>query len=721
MKLCSGEKAGFKTEINKINILLIVLLLSCEAIPQDNIFTEPVPINGFCQFKSFKAPSGFNSLFSLNFNNDSYTDLVLFSTAQKKVASLAAVANGNFNKPRTQFVPYQISKIQPLFELNKTLKSYAFISRPAMRAGIYSFTSSGSAYISRSLKFDSYPGNLSTADVDKNGRDDLLISGSSFNGLSIIFNNGTSLKKKKIVENKNFSNAVFADLNNDGYPDIAAFNILDYSLDFYYNNSRGIFRQVRSIRLNSPIHNLRAVDMNLDNYIDLLYTKGKSINIIYGDFASSYSQSTAIKTKYYPDQVITGDFNRDGKIDIAYINREEGIISIIFAKTNNTFYPEVIYHKKNGIENLIPFYSKFINGIALVDTSGFVYTITNLPSFAVNVNLSLGASPTAIASFDDGNNGINDISFIDSSTSTLNLLVRNNSGIPALLYSYPLAENHSQIVVDNQFPKSKTFFCFSPGKRLIEIIKADFNNNSAGEISIYSPGDINDLKIKNTSSGFDNIYISYTKNSNAGFCQMEYHNFKYSISNNSNLASDVFCSNVTLLNSPGILYWQKTINGAELNMITLAQGSINRNRLYNLKSDNINSIFSFTGDLLNIDRDITLSFISEKDKVVSIASDYKSTFLIKSIYFPSSSTIDSPIKFYFGSLRPNGLKKLYVYLPGEESVYRVDLVFRGRDIVMSKIIKSEDVRSFFMNKMSYRSFNMVYTNKLTNCISVRRL
>ena len=721
MKPCCGEKAGFKVEINKINILLFALFLSCEVFPQDNIYTNPVPINGFCQFKSFAVPHSFNSLFALNFNNDSYTDLVLFSAQQKKIVSLPGKANGNFDKPVMRFVPYQISKIQPLSELNKTLKSYAFVSRPSMRAGVYSFTSSGSAFISRSLKFDSFPGNISTADVDKNGKDDLLISGSSFNGLSIVFNTGTSLKKKKIVDSTNFSNAVFADLSNDGYPDIAAFNILNYSLDFYYNNSRGTFRKVRSIMLNAPIHNLRAVDMNLDNYIDLLYSKGKSINIIYGDFASSYSQTASIKTKYYPDQIITGDFNRDGKIDIAYINRRKGIISLIFAKTNDTFFPEVIYHKKIGIENLIPFYSKFINGIALIDTSGFVYTITNLPSFAENVNLTLGAAPTAIASFDDGNNGINDISFIDSSTSTLNFLIRNNSGIPALLYSYPLAENHSQIVVDNLLPRVKIFFCFSPGKRLIEILKVNFSNNSAREISVYSPGDIDDLRIKNTGSSFDNVYISYTKNFNAGFCLMEYHDYRYFISNYSNLASDVLCTNVTLVNPPGILCWQKTNSGTELNQITLLSSSTNRNKLFNLKSNSISSITSYTGDLLNIDREITLSFINEKNKIISVASNYKSTFLIRTIDFPSSTEIESTAKFFFGSLRPNGLKKLYVYVPDEKSIFRTDLVYRGRDIVMSKIISAEGIRSFFVNKMSYRSFNLVYTDKLTNCISVRKL
>ena len=720
-KPCFGERAGFKIEINTINIFLIAFFLSCEALPQENIFTEPAPINGFCQFKSFEEPGGFNSLFALNFNSDSYNDLILFSTLQKKIASIPGKANGNFDKARIQYLPYLISKIQPLIELNTTPKRYAFISRPAKRAGFYAFTSYGSAYISRSVKFNSYPGNISTGDVDKNGREDLLISGSTFNGLSIVYNTGTELKKKKIVDNTNFSSAVFADLSNDGYPDIAAFNNLDYSLDFFYNNGQGKFRKVRTIKLSSQIHNLRAVDMNLDNYVDILYSEGKAINIIYGDFASSYSKTISIKTEYYPDKIITGDFNRDGKIDIAYINRNEGIVSVILAKTKDSFYPEIIYHKKKGIEDIIPFYSKFINGIALVDTSGFVFTITNLPSFAENVNLSLCAAPTAIATFDYGNNGINDISFIDSSTSTLNLLIRNNSGIPSLLYTYPLSENHSTIVVDNRLPKIKTFFCYTPGKRLIEILKADFNKNSADEISIYSPGDIDDMKISNTSGSFDNIYISYTKNNNAGLCIMEYHDYRYFISDYSNLASNILCTNVSLNNLPSLICWQKSKNSAQLYKITFSSGSINKLKLFHFNVNDINSVASYTGDLLNIDRDITLSFINRKYNITSIASDYKSTFLIKSIDFPSAADIDNSSIFYFGSSRPNGIKKLYVYVADEKSIYRIDFVYRGKGIVISRLLQTGDIRSFFVIKMSYRSFNLVYTDKSTNCISVRRL
>ncbi len=717
----NAERAGFKIETNSINLLLIVFFLTGEIFSQEIQSSIQTPINGFCQFNSFNIEKNFNSLFSLNYNNDSYTDLVLYSKDQKKIVSLTGKPNGKFSRPIVHSIPYQITDIQHMIERNALVKRYAFISRQNRRAGIYSFTSSGSAYLSGSIRFNSFPGDISTADINKNGKDELLISGSSFNGLSIVYLAGSGLKQKKIVDNINFSDAVFADLSNDGYPDIAAFNIFKNSLEFYFNNSRGDFQKVRSIKMDEPIYQLHSVDMNLDNYTDLIFAKGKSINIIYGDFASAYDRSLSIKTKFYPDQIITGDFNRDGKIDIAYINKKNGIFSVFFAKSDSGFYPEVLYFKKDGTNKVIPFYSKFINGIAAASDSGYVYTVTNLLSFSSEVNLSLGAAPTAISTFDLENNGISDICFIDSYNSMFNIVERNISGIPSGLYSCQLFTDHSKIIVDNQDPRIKTFFCYSQGKRLIEILKTDFIKNTIDKISVYSPGEIADLRIKKNENSFDNIYIAYKNKNQLGFCIMEYRDYRYVSTNYPNIASNFYSANITLNNNAGIIDWEKANFGASLNFISFSGGSINKRILYQYNSSEINSISSFTGDLLNADKDITLTFIHEKDKTTAIATDYSTAVKLKNTNLPLALDLNSTSNLYFGSPRPAGLKKLYFYSEEENKIYRVDFILRGRDIAVSKLIEARNVGSFFVGRMSPRRTHLIFTDTISGCIAVEQL
>ena len=713
-KLCKEEKIGLKIEISKVNILILAFFLSNEIFPQ-------VPINGFCQYKSFNVEQDFNCLFSLNYNNDSYTDLVLFNPDTNKIVSIAGEKNGDFGIPRISKIPLAITNIQSLMEENKRIKRYAFTSRQNRKVGIYSFTSTGRAVLSSVYKFKSFPENISSADVYKNGKDEILISGTAFNGLSILSQQGYILKERKIVENTNFSQAVFADLNNDGYSDIAAFNVLNNSIEFYYNNSDGDFYKVRNIKEDQPISLLRAVNMNLDNYIDLLFVKGSSIDIIYGDFASSYKNEISLHTEYYPDQVITGDFNKDGKIDIAYINNKSGILSIIYGKTNNSFYPEMIYLLKDGLRNLIPFYSKFITGIASISTTGNIYTVTNLPSISNNVSITTGARPTAISFFDDGNNGINDICYIDSFTRTLNLIVRNTAGIPSLFYSYNLFENHSDIIVDNTDPRIKIFYCYSPGKKLIEIVKADFKTNKVDKLSIYAAGVIKDLKIKRTGNSFDNIYVAYIKNGELGFSLMEYKDYRYTISNYPDIASNTLGPSLTLQNYPGIVYWQNNGNKAQMNRITISNGSNASQTLYSFANSSLTSVYSFSGDLLNNEDDATVSFIETGKKNLTVVSNYKTTYLIKNREFPFYNITDKDVQLFFGETKINGLKKIFVYLPSKKIIDRLDFINKGKDLLATKIADVDNIIDFFVKNMSFRNYHLVYTNKENDCITIKLL
>ncbi|MHB8579672.1 MAG: hypothetical protein ACYDA4_07400 [Ignavibacteriaceae bacterium] len=410
------EKQDLKTEVYSFYFFVFLFFFSAKIFPQ-------VPINGFCKYNSCKIPEDFNSLITLNFNNDYYTDLVLFNPGINKIVSLAGKANGSFGKPYTSKIPLAITNIQNINEINSPVKRYAFTSRENRKVGIYSFTRSGRAILSRDIKFNSYPENISAVDINGNGKDELLISGPAFNGLSILYLTSKGIINKKIISGKSFSNAVFANLSNTGQSDIAAFNTMTNSLIFLYNNGNNNFKEVRSFKMNEKIHLLQSVDLNLDHYQDLIFAKGKSIVTMYGDFASTYNNVHIIKTDYYPDKIITGDFNKDGKIDIAYINYENSTLSILFGKGDEEFYPEIIYMCKSGLKNIIPYYSKFINGIEAISDKGDIYSITNFTSFSENVNLEVSPKPGTITFFDHGNNGIIDLCFIDSLTQSLDLLV----------------------------------------------------------------------------------------------------------------------------------------------------------------------------------------------------------------------------------------------------------------------------------------------------------
>jgi hypothetical protein len=707
-------KTGLKIGLKNTSILFIVFFLSKEIYSQ-------IPINGFCQFSGFNVEKGYNSVFSLNFNNDSYTDLLLYNPDQKKVVSYGGEKNGSFIKSGDFRVPYQITSIKILNERGSKIKRYAFTSRQSMRAGIYSFTSGGRPYLTNSIKFTSYPENISIADVNKNGSKQFLISGPAFDGLSVISQVKGILKEKKIVAKSNFSNAVFADLSNDGYPDIAAFNIISNSLDFFYNEGENKFKQVRTIKFDQPVHSLHSVDLNLDNYPDLLFTEGKSIDIIYGDFASAYNTRVTINTRFQPDEIITGDFNRDGKIDIAYLNYETGILSIIYAKNDEEFYPEILYLKKDGLRSITPYYSKFINGIVSLSSNGNIFMEKNMPAITENVSISVGATPSSISSFDYGNNGINDICYIDAYNPSLDLIVRNSDGIPSTFYSYPVFDNYSNIVVDNTEPRIKTFYCYSRGKRLIEILKIDLSRNEIEKNSVYSPGPIEDLKIQRTGNNFANLYIAFERNSMIGLSIMEYREYRYTASNYFDFAANTTGASVVLGSEPGLIYWQKIQKGAVLHKVSIANGSLNFNQLYTFSEGTVSSICSFSGDLFNNDKEALISFIQSGNKNYIATSGFKPAAISNIREIPGFYTVREPGQLFFGEIRSNGLKKLFIYTPENSSISRVDLINKGKEIVFPKLAEADNADHFILKRMSSRYFHAIYTDKINNCITIKQL
>ena len=707
------EKQDSKVVKNKFYFLALFFFFSIKIFPQ-------IPVNGFCKFSNYKVPSGYNSLFALNYNNDSYTDLILYNPDKKSIVSVPGSRNGNFGIPIISKIPYQITNIQNINDINSPVKKYAFTSRQNRIVGIYSFLSSGRAILSRKIKFDSYPESISATDINGNGKDELLISGPAFNGLSVLYLTHSGIIKKSIYRGRSFSDAIFADLNNDGLPDIAAFDIMNNSISFFFNMGDNKFKEIRSFNLNEKISLLRSVDLNLDHYPDLIFAKGKSIEIMFGDSIASFNNIETIHTIYKPDQIITGDFNHDGKIDIAYINKENQTLSILYAG-NNGFYPEEIYIQKKGLENLVPYYSKFISGIEAVSSKGEIYSILKLSSLLENVSLVFSPNPRNITYFDRNNNGIIDLCYIDSLTQSLDLVVRNNSGIPDLLYTVKLSQYHTQILVDNTDPEVKTFYCFDYGQKLIEIIKIDFRNNNINRDYIYSLGAIKDIRISRDNDGSPVINIAFINNDKLGLSIVQYHNYRYDYSNFQGIASNIDAVNISRKKEISLYCWQSSGDSISLNNYYLNNDIFAKNNLMKFGNVTPSSITLLTADFLNKDSEENLSFINFGNESKAVFTRGKSKYILRNKDLINTFDPASGIKYYFGEIRNGGLKYLFVYNNLKKNISRIDFLSGGREVIPVKITDAENLQSYFIKNLSFRKIHLVYIDKDENCINIKRL
>lgn len=706
-KLLKEENTGFKPETGKIKTLIFLFVLTCDIFPQ-------IPINGFCKYQSFNIEPGCNNFISLNYNDDSYTDLLFFNPSDKKMFSLDGNRNGTFGENHSGRFAQEISGIQYLWNKNQNIYAYAYISRKQSAAGILKISNTGQPEIQQQIKFNTYPENLSTADINGDGIPELLVSGSAFDGLSIVYQE-QKLREKKIVEKTSYSEAVLTDLNNDGYPDIAAFEMFSNKLQFYYNNSQGNFNKVREISFNKSINSLQAADINLDSYSDLILTFNKSITIYYGDFSSSYNDTLIINTKYKVDKLITGDFNRDGKIDIAYINKDTGNLSLIFAKDEKTFYPELIYVKKDSLSDVIPFYSKFVNGIALLADKK-LFLISNLSSISDEVSIVSGAYPTAVSYFDKENNSINDICFIDGDNQTFNMLIRSNAGIPETWFAIPLFATESSIIVDDKNPYLKSFYCFTRDKKLIEALKIDLKNNKFIRNSFYATGKIKDVKFKRDN---DKLYVAFIKDGTLSTTIISNSEGRYNNSGIDDIKKNVIDAALSVYEKPEVFY-----ASSENDSIVIGEKLLESRKRSETKIGFKNEfgIYLFAGNYLHSNNSVLLGFMnsdSDKNLIFALSPD-AFTVTGKNDGNPGFRIKDKN-QLFFGELRFNGPINICFYNPDQQTIKSIDLVNGGRKISRNILSNNINARAFFIKNMNSRSYHIVYIDDIENCITIKEL
>ncbi len=711
MKLFKEEKQDFPAGRTKLFLFLILFT---------SVNFSQIPINGFCRYNSLAVDSGFTSLFQLNFNNDTYSDLVLFNPGNKEIAVLRGEKNGAFSKARKYTSPVHLTNIENIINKKNIVTGYFYTSRKELTAGNISFSETGRPSGGKKIKLSSYPDFINVKDIDGNDTSECLISGSAYNGISVIYDKDGRLEVKEAVPNGIYARAYFTDISNDGFQDIAAQNIISNSIDLFYYNPAGNFYKVRSFDFEEKITSFRMNDIDLDGYDDIILTAGKSIKIYFGDFTSSFSYDLSIPADYRPGTFLTADYNKDGYIDIAYIDKREGLLSIFFASGSRSFYKEILYLKKQDMENIIPYYSRFINGIMALSSSGYLYSLTNLSSIPDFINLTAGVLPSVLRYFDFGNDGIVDYAFIDKYDHKLKIIIRNKEGIPSTFYSYPLFENDEDFIIERIADHQKRFYCYTPGKKLIEILDTDLSRGSYRRSSIYAPGNIFDVKPERDEDNNPVLFIAFISDGKLGLSKVSRNEMKYEFKTTAGISGNIQDAWFGQDKSGYLYYWKRQNSSLNLARVTYNRMFDDIKLLGTVEAGNPCSVTGITGNFLNSERDYTLSFLECSGEIFTIsASD--SLFLSLPNKIPGSREISNRHQLFYGEIRFNGLKKLSCYDPEKGSVYNFNFIYNGRKIVVSDLVSASGVRSFFIKNMSFRKYHLVYTNSIENCITIIQL
>ncbi|HEV2802798.1 MAG TPA: FG-GAP-like repeat-containing protein [Pyrinomonadaceae bacterium] len=170
---------------------------------------------------------------------------------------------------------------------------------------------------------DSSSGAVAVADVNGDGKSDVLVTDTDFNGVSVALGDGAGNFNnfRGFNSGSSFPVDILArDLSGDGKVDLAVAN-LNGGLSILLGDGTGSFGAAAPYAAGSKPSFIASGDFNSDGKVDLIITPNggaEHISILFGEGAGVFSAPSNIAIGgRAPVNVAVADFNGDGKSDLA--------------------------------------------------------------------------------------------------------------------------------------------------------------------------------------------------------------------------------------------------------------------------------------------------------------------------------------------------------------------------------------------------------------------
>ncbi len=289
------------------------------------------------------------------------------------------------------------------------------------------------------------PSSVATADFNSDGKPDLAVANSTDNTVSVLRGNGdgTFQAHQDTAVGSGPDWVTVNDFNRDGKPDLAVANQTANTVSILVGNGDGTWQAHVDYYVGSGPRGIAVADFNGDGPVDVAVANSGSntISVLLGK-----DDGTLEDVIQYPlwdgaaISITAGDFNRDGKLDLAVANQncnptcQAGPVSILLGNGDGTFGAHVDYVTGNGPTSVITgdFSRDGILDLALADFNSNTVSLllgNGDGTFRPHVDYATGQGPLAVTTGDFNGDGKPDLAVaVDSTFGVAAVLLGNGDG-----------------------------------------------------------------------------------------------------------------------------------------------------------------------------------------------------------------------------------------------------------------------------------------------------
>jgi large repetitive protein len=285
----------------------------------------------------------------------------------------------------------------------------------------------------------SRPTSVISADVNGDGKADLVVANFISNTVSVLQNTGTGIFGAKVDYTTGILpySVTSADVNGDGKADLVVASSGTATVSVRLGDGTGIFgarTDYATGTLSTNPYSVISSDVNGDGNADLVVANEGSatVSVLLGTGTGTFDTNIYYTTGFNPRSVTSADVNGDGKADLVVANSNSNTVSVLLGTGTGTFGTKVDYATGTSPLSVT---SADVNGDGkadLVVANADSYTVsvllgTGTGTFGAKTDYATGTIPKSVTSADVDGDGKADLIAANSNSNTVSVL--RNTGI----------------------------------------------------------------------------------------------------------------------------------------------------------------------------------------------------------------------------------------------------------------------------------------------------